>query len=403
MSSIVRVLHSLSNFLPVTENWIYPQVTAVPGIDSAVYCCRTLNLAEFPLNGHPLFVQHSPFWCSIPNLAIHRRAIRWAVNRATQHRARIVARRWHPSLVHAHFGMRGWESLRLARSFGIPLITSFYGYDAWEMPAAFPEWRRRLKQLFAQGDLFLAMSFAFRQRLIDLGCPPDKIRIQRLGVDLGRFNYSHRAFTGPINIAMVGRFVEKKGLLDGLAACLRAVQRGVNLQVTIIGDVVDNDTAGLEIKRQLLALAAVPALAGHVFFRGFVSPSTLPSILKHQNILLCPSKHAASGDAEGGMPVVLAEAMAMGLIGIGSRHCDIEELIMDGRTGYLFDEGDVDGLTELLCKMPSMAERAWEIAEAARRHVEQNFDLPRQLASLGDIYRACVERKFSPMHVRANG
>jgi colanic acid/amylovoran biosynthesis glycosyltransferase len=193
---------------------------------------------------------------------------------------------------------------------------------------------------------------------------------------------------------MVGRFVEKKGLPDGLAACLHAAQRGVNLRVTIIGDELDTD--GQEIKRQLVSLAAKPALAGRVFFTGFVSQPEMLGILKQQNILLCPSKHAANGDAEGGMPFVLAEAMAMGVIGIGSRHCDMEELISDGRTGYLFDEGDVDGLAALICQLPAMADRSAEIAAAARRHVEKYFNLSKQLAILGDIYRNCVSGNNVP-------
>ena len=395
MSDTLRVLHSVGSFLPRTENWIYPQVTAVPGVDSAIFCTCTLNLAEFPLNNHPLFVRQSPLWRSAPNMSIPERAIRRIANKAAHHVAHFQAKRWRPSIVHAHFGTQGWRSLGLARSLGAALITSFYGYDAWLLPKACPKWRPRLTELFTQGDLFLVEGPALGQRLIDLGCPPEKIQIQRLGVDLGRLPNSQRTFTDTMKITMVGRFVEKKGLPEGLTACLLAARRGANLEVTIIGDASPQDAGEQEIKRRLLSLAAAPALFGHVSFTGFISQSEMLEVLKQQNILLCPSKHAANGDAEGGMPFVLAEAMAMGLIGIGSRHCDIEELIADGQTGYLFGEGDVDALAELLSSLPRMADRAAEITGAARRHVEMNFNLSKQLAVLGEIYRDCAERRRS--------
>jgi colanic acid/amylovoran biosynthesis glycosyltransferase len=384
---MLKVLHALDSYLPTTQNWIRPQVALVPGIDAAVICESLENSEQFPVAGWRIFLQGP----RVSKADRFGRLKQKAFTRSGFYKnfAALQARLWRPSLIHAHFGWRGVRSLRLKHALGVPMITSFYGADAW-IDAT---WVEKYSELWRTGDLFFGEGPAMRQRLIDLGCPPEKIRIQRLGVDVANITYTAPDLSKGMKIGIVGRFVEKKGLPDGLTACLHAAQRGVNLRVTIIGDAFSNDTAGQEIKRKLFGLAAEPALAGRVFFTGFVSQTEMLAILKRQNILLCPSKHAANGDAEGGMPFVLTEAMAMGLIGIGSRHCDMQELITDGRTGYLFNEGDINGLTEVLCKMPSMADRAGEIADAARRHIEKNFNLLRQLAILSDIYRDCAERK----------
>ena len=58
-------------------------------------------------------------------------------------------------------------------------------------------------------------------------------------------------------------------------------------------------------------------------------------MISRHNVLICPSKHAPDGDAEGGLPFVITEAMALGLLCIGSRHCDIPEAVIDQVTGYL--------------------------------------------------------------------
>jgi colanic acid/amylovoran biosynthesis glycosyltransferase len=287
--------------------------------------------------------------------------------------------------VHAHFGEQGWESLRLAKALGAPLITSFYGGDAWQTPVARPEWCGRFRELFERGDLFLVEGSAFRQRLVDLGCPRDKIRIQRLGVDTARLVYRQRNFASPLKIAIVGRFTEKKGLVDGLHACARAAASGIDLTVTVIGD-DENDVVGQEIKRQLLSIASLPVLSGRVVLLGYLAPDELKYNLERHDVLLCPSKHASDGDAEGGLPVVLLEAMAMGLLCVGSRHCDIPEAIYHGKTGYLFEEGNINELSALLCSLPTYRDYCSALTQAARRHVEAEFELAKQLSSLSCLY-----------------
>jgi colanic acid/amylovoran biosynthesis glycosyltransferase len=388
MSSNIRVLHSVGVFLRITENWIYPQITRVPGVASAVLCKQVLNLPEFPLNGRPLWKREI-----LPRNPAHpkplravRRITNWPVNAAALSQARL----WKPAIIHAHFGTVGWQDRRLRSTLGAPLVTSFYGYDAWQLPTTFPKWRRRLAQLFARGDMFLVEGSAFRQRLLDLGCVPEKVQIQRLGVDLSRLEYRQRDFTGTLKIAMVGRFIEKKGLADGLAACAKASMSGTSLYVTIIGDALPEDPVGQKIKRALSAISQSAEMPNRIHFKGSVSHEETLKVLATHDIFLCPSKHSGNGDAEGGLPVVLLEAMALGLLCLGSRHCDIPEAIIDERTGYSFEEGDVEQLATLIRKIARVPETASPITAAARKHVEENYDQSHQLAALGRVYKEIV-------------
>jgi colanic acid/amylovoran biosynthesis glycosyltransferase len=241
-------------------------------------------------------------------------------------------------------------------------------------------------QLFREGDLFLVEGPAMRSRMIEIGCPTEKLRIRRLGVASAKIAFALPDFSEGLKIAMVGRFVEKKGLVDGLRACALAARAGVHLQVTIIGDVDPNHPRSQAIRQELLGLSQSPELLNRVHFTGFLPTAQVRSLLGRQNVLLCPSKHSSDGDAEGGMPFILAEAMAMGLIGVGSRHCDMPELIIDRTTGYLFNEGNIEQLADLLEKIFRATNCLSPIAAAARKHVEENFNLSRQLAVLGEIY-----------------
>ena len=384
----IRVLHIIPEYLPVTQNWIYPQVTLVPGVASAVLCNKTASATAFPLNGEPLWRRE----LNVPNLLATGpkpfRAVRRVVNFAAKAVASRRARLWEPEIIHAHFGTTGWENLSLRKALAAPLITSFYGFDAWLVPTTHPEWRGRLHELFAQGDIFLVEGSAFRQRLVDLGCAAEKVRIQRLGIDVGRLKYRDRDFTGPLKIVMVGRFTEKKGLVDGLTACAKASANGVDLSVTIIGDALAGwDLDGQKIKHELLDIAQSPEMSNRVHFMGQVPHDETLRILAAHDVFLCSSKHALSGDAEGGLPVVLIEAMGIGLLCLGSRHCDIPEAVIDGTTGFLFEEGNVEQLAKLVEGISRLPECTLPIVTAARKHVEHNFNQSYVLPNLGEIYR----------------
>lgn len=380
----MRVLHSVDEFLRPTQNWIYPQVFGVPGVKVRVFCNSLRRACPLPQRRADLIVETPP-WdeaFGFPRLlnAIGRRL---GLGGAL---CRTRIERWRPDVVHAHFGTRGWQSMGIKKRLNIPLITSFYGVDAWRLPLD-PSWQARYEDLFEVGDVFLVEGPAMRNRLTELGCSSKKIQIQRIGVDLSSLPFRADRFLGrTMRIAMVGRFIEKKGLVHGLLACEAALRQGVDLTVTVIGDATESDPEEQRIKRDLLALAQRPDLSDRVHFRGFLPLEQMRSLLAEHDVFLCPSKRAANGDAEGGSPVVLTEAMAMGLLCIGTRHCDIPQVIVDGETGFLCDEGDVVQLADILAKAGSDRADSETMTRTGRRHVERYFSQATQLEKLPDIY-----------------
>ncbi len=381
----MKVLHALETFLPVSENWIHPQITSVPGVTPAVLCSHEANRELFPSNRMPLF-RDPPPWrkaLGLPRL-VNSFAFRIGHPMLV---AGASARRWRPQLIHAHFGMRGWQMLPLRRKLGVPMITSFYGIDAWMLPRQ-ELWKTRLPDLFAAGECFVAEGPAMRERLIEIGCPPKKIEVVRLGIDASDFPVVQEAKAAPIRVAMMGRFVEKKGLPDGLRAVARAISNGADLHVTIIGD--STDEAGAAIKRELQEIARTPLLSDRVTFTGFLPPEQARAILRESHFFLCPSRHAKSGDAEGGSPLALTEAMAMGLHCIGTRHCDIPEIIIDGETGLLCDSGDVDAIAAALVQASQAPDIRTAHCHAGRTHIANHFSRAAQINALAALYNRVV-------------
>jgi len=89
--------------------------------------------------------------------------------------------------------------------------------------------------------------------------------------------------------------------------------------------------------------------------------------------------------------VALTQAMAAGLLCIGTRHCDIPEVVVHGKTGFLTDERDVAGLAEILLGADGKLRDHGAMTAEGRKHVEQTFDIRSQQARLAELYSGLVQ------------
>ena len=82
---------------------------------------------------------------------------------------------------------------------------------------------------------------------------------------------------------------------------------------------------------------------------------------------------ASDGDTEGGAPVTLIELSATGMPIVSTTHCDIPNVVRDGKSGLLAPERDVDGLAERLRWMIENSEKWPAMGKAGRDYVSAEF------------------------------
>jgi glycosyltransferase involved in cell wall biosynthesis len=279
-------------------------------------------------------------------------------------------RAMQPKLVHAHFGRSGALALPIARSLNIPLVVSFYGGDATKdkhyrrqlLPTIF---QRRLRALRNETALFLCVSEFIRDQMIARGFPPEKLLVQRSGVNLDTpVEPGDPAPAGYVMFA--GRFVEKKGATYLIEAVRRLEAEGRTVRLLLVG-------AGpmeAELRRAASALR-------HVEFRGWMPNNELRRWMRGALALCVPSVHASDGDAEG-LPTVVIEAMAAGTPVIGSRHAGIGEAITHERTGFLVPEQDPEALAAALRRLSDEPGLRGRLGENARKAAVEGFDMFKQ-------------------------
>lgn len=373
------VAHTFQAWLPVTMTWAYNQVRYAPGVRGVVLAERLQAPEAFPW--HPVV---APGVVDRLQTRLVERTGRSRVPRAW----RAAAGRFRPALLHSHFGYRGWRDLALARRFALPHVVTFYGHDVAMFPRTWPEWRRRYEELFAAADLFLCEGPFMARTLVEQGCPEHKVGVQRLGVELDRLAFGVRAPSadGVVRVLVAGAFREKKGIPDALTAVAGVRRDGVDVRVTVVGDAGPGPGEQAE-KRRILAVLDRERLHGAVRLLGFRPYDRLLAEMRTHHLFLSPSRHASDGDSEGGAPVTIMEAAATGMPVVSTRHCDIPQVVEDGVSGVLVPEGDAPALTKALGELAAAPRRWAPMGEAARRLMEERFDVRRCAEELVQRYR----------------
>lgn len=375
------IAHVVGTYLFRTENWIYNLIRFQTICPSIILTRRLCNEERLP---HDRVYALS----ALPNWRwLIERGIRKLITGYYPYHHRI-ARSQQVQLLHAHFGEIGLRSLPLAKALDVPLITSFYGADMSRRLDGGKSLQEMYARLFEGGGLFLVEGPAAKRQLESVGCLRDKIRIQRLGVDLERIPYCPRrvADSAPIRVLMAATFTEKKGIPYGVEAFCQAARENNRLRLTVVGDARPTKPEEQQIKRRLKDLVEQYGMDGRVDFLGYVPLEHLKHLAYEHHVFLHPSVIVSTGDKEGGSPVVITEMAASGLPIISTHHCDIPQVVLDGKTGVLADERNVEQLRLAILNLATDDSLRLQMGGRGRDHVAEYFCARKQGRKLGDLY-----------------
>jgi colanic acid/amylovoran biosynthesis glycosyltransferase len=230
-----------------------------------------------------------------------------------------------------------------------------------------------------------------KEKLASLGCPLGKITVHHLGVQVDDLPYQprHRDDGDPLRILMAGRFTEKKGFPYAIDAFARFLENGGDGELTLIGG-SRSEQAERDFRTALRKRAAGHGIEDAVHLRGFLPYADLIQAYLDHHVFLSPSVEAENGDNEGGAPVTLIEASATGMPIVSTFHCDIPEVVVDGKTGLLAKERDVSTLAVHLETLSRNPDRIHELGSAGRKRIEEEYSAEVQGQNLDNIYSYIV-------------
>ncbi len=285
------------------------------------------------------------------------------------------------SVLHAHFGPTA-NSFRFARAlWHARLVVTFHGHDFSAIPRT--EGRDVYKQLFQDADTVTVNCDYARERVRELGCPPERIQKLHMGVDLKEFAFQEhpRVASEPVRVLTVARLVEKKGIEFAIRAVAIAREKHAVIRYDIIGDG--------PLRSWLEKLITDLRVNDIVTLHGAARNQAVRERMKEAHIFLLPSVTAQNGDQEG-TPVSLIEAQACGLPVISTRHSGIPEVVLDNESGYLVAERDTNALAEKLSILVENPRLCSQFGACGRKHVEAQFDVHQLNKELVRIYDQTV-------------
>jgi colanic acid/amylovoran biosynthesis glycosyltransferase len=214
----------------------------------------------------------------------------------------------------------------------------------------------------------------------------DRYPVIRCGVDLmvWKPRAEEPSPARPLRVGAVARLIEKKGidtLLRALAAC--GEREGIDWRLEVAGD-------GPQ-RTRLEALARALGCVDAVAFHGIVSEERVRSLMSSSHLLVLPSRTDRLGDRDG-VPVVLMEAMALGIPVIAGDLPTIRELVVDDETGLLVEGNDVLRLSRCISRLAADPQLRRRLAGAARRRVEKEFSQEANLDRLEGLLHQAQAR-----------
>jgi colanic acid/amylovoran biosynthesis glycosyltransferase len=276
-------------------------------------------------------------------------------------------------VVLANYGLSGSHVLPVCRELNIPVVVIFHGHDATDR-RLLKEYQNKYRELFKHATV-VAVSQEMKGRLVNMGAEPSRIHVVACGVDPTKFHPSSER-KQKVFLA-VGRFVEKKGPLHTIRAFHQTWQKHQDVRLTMVGN-----KKGLFEK--CAKLVDELGIGSAVRFPGILTQHQIRELMSGALAFVQHSVTASNGDMEG-TPVSILEASASGLPVVSTLHGGIKDAVLQNRSGFLVEEGDVAKMSEYMNRLIEDPALAQQMGAAGAAHIRANYAQDKQIRKLFDL------------------
>jgi glycosyltransferase involved in cell wall biosynthesis len=277
-------------------------------------------------------------------------------------------------VVLAEYGMVGAMIASACKMAGVPLVIHFHGADAHHRPTI-AKYLPLYRKAFDYASAIVAVSNDMVESLKKMGAPASKIHLNPYGVDGAKFPLIDISNSNPYFLS-VGRFVEKKSPLSVIRAFKQVLEHFPEARLWMVGDGPLFDDA-----RQLISELN---LIDSVTLTGVMTAAGIRELMEKVRCFVQHSVTAPDGDMEG-TPNTILEAASSGLAIVSTAHAGIKEAVLDGITGFLVPEHDVDDMAAKMISIAGDVKLAAKMGLAAHEHIARNYDINKRIALLDEI------------------
>lgn len=277
--------------------------------------------------------------------------------------------------LHAHWPYATMVTHLASVLTGIPYSVSVHAHEVAHENGHFPEVFKRLDwAAFCNRAAMTHLLASLPERA------GEKARLVYHGVETDQFEpLPLPESTDPFCVVSAGRLTETKGFDRLVWACALARDRGVPVELAILG-------RG-DFEESILQIAEETGFSEHLTLPGWVSHDDVPLWFERAHVFALP----ASIGFHDGLPNVVLEAMASGRPVILSPLPAAAEAVTPGVEGEILgSEHDVEGLADALVRLAADPSRLTRMAHAARLRVVADHDAQAQVERLHALHTSAT-------------
>lgn len=182
--------------------------------------------------------------------------------------------------------------------------------------------------------------------------------------------------TDPIRLLYVGLLCEEKGIFDLIEVMTLLLNLGVSACATLVGSFDSVHTRDRFQERLAASKAGM-----HVRLTGELTGNAKWEEFRNSDVLVFLTRYRAETFGN-----VVIEAMMCGLPVVANRWRGVQDIVLDGVTGFLVSPGEVSAAANHIQKMSENPSLAAELGKAGRERFESKYTLKSHLRAMEDAF-----------------
>ncbi len=218
--------------------------------------------------------------------------------------------------------------------------------------------------------------------------PVDRVKVIPLCMDISKFTYKKYTKQQALQllnitpkaplIGIIGRFSKKKGQLFLVECLLKLKQKGINIEILIVGSATINDPEGIEYYEQICKYVKDNNLEDVVHIKE--SNADVALFYNAVDIFVLASHSETYG-------MVTIEAMLSQLPIIATKSGGTSEILQDGKLGSLFEYENHDEFCNKLIWILNNKTEVETIALKAKRIAIEKYDQQIEIDAIDDLLK----------------
>lgn len=228
---------------------------------------------------------------------------------------------------------------------------------------------RLLRPVYHSASLVIAINREVKIQIQEMfGLPDERIIVSPISVPCSGDEVLTEREARPFRFTVLARLEPEKGVAHVIEAFNHLAEEGVDAELHIYG----NGSSMGALKQQVIELG----LELRAFFHGWA---------KNPMAVLTRSDCLVLASISEGTPRSILEAGCVGVPSIATNVGGVSEIITHGKSGWIFDYGDIEALSDLMRLAATMkVEYLTSLRREIKAKINDEFNLSAEIQRVGD-------------------